>query len=385
MATALKGELIHLKEKMARFAKQYIASRDDLHVLDAFPHDIWNKMGEENLLGINIPAEYGGLGGNSLSIAVAGEMLTQKGHNLGIAVSWLIHHAVSRFLIMDFGNKRQHEMYLNKLASGRITASIAVSEPKRGAHPKYIETSANRQGDSFVLNGEKTYLTNGPIADLFIVIGITEVSGGKKSFTAFIVPKETEGLSLTEPMKLDFFRPAPHGGIVLSRCLVPASNILGKEGFAYENMVKPFRDMEDALMMGPLVGGIEIQFEVLLSLIVKQGIDKTDDLKKDLGKLQSIIHTLRIIAYEAASMVDSSVKHPEFLSLLVSFRDLSRQFQDIFELLINSAGIEYNTDLHRITNDMIHGTGMGKNIARIKLKKIGEKRLSGKEYDELAL
>ncbi|MDY6854990.1 MAG: acyl-CoA dehydrogenase family protein [Thermodesulfobacteriota bacterium] len=384
MATALKGELSHLKEEMARFAKQHIASRDDLHALDAFPRDIWGKMGEENLLGINLPKEYGGRGGNSLSLAVAGEILTQKGHNLGIAVSWLIHHVVSRFLIMDFGDNRQHEMYLNRLASGRITPSIAVSEPKRGTHPKYIETSANRQGDSFVLNGEKTYLTNGPIADLFIVIGITEVSEGKKRFTAFIVPKETEGLSLTEPMKLDFFRPAPHGGIVLSRCLVPASNILGKEGFAYEKMVKPFRDMEDALMMGPMIGGIESQFEVLLSLIVKQGIDKTDDLKKDLGRLQSIIHTLRIIAYEGASMVDSPVKHPEFLSLLVSFRHLSRQFQDLFELLVDSAGIEYNTALHRITNDMVHGIGIGKNIAQLKLKKIGEKRLSGKESDELA-
>ena len=384
MATALKGELIHLKEEMGRFAKEHIATRDDLHALDTFPRDIWDKMGEENLLGVNIPKEYGGRGGNSLSIAVAGEMLTQEGHNLGIAVSWLIHHAVSRFIIMDFGDKRQHEMYLKRLASGRITASIAVSEPKRGAHPKYIETSADRQGDSFVLNGEKTYLTNGPIADLFIVIGITEVREGKKRFTAFIVPKETEGLSLTEPMKLDFFRPAPHGGIVLSRCLVPASNILGKEGFAYEDMVKPFRDLEDALMMGPMIGGIESQFEVLLGVIVQQCIDKTDDLKKDLGRLQSIIHTLRIIAYEAASMVDSPVKPPEFLSLLVSFRNLSRQFQDHFELLVNSAGIEYNTALRRITNDMVHGMGMGKNITQLKLKKIGEKRLSRKEPDELA-
>ena len=384
MATALKKELISLQRKVAYFAGQYLSVRDDLHSMNEFPRDIWNKMGEENLLGMNLPVEYGGLGGNSLSMAVAGETLTRRGHNMGIVISWLIHHIVSRFLIMDFGNKIQHDMYLNSLARGKITASIAVSEPGRGAHPKHLKTSAHRQGDFYVLDGEKSYLTNGPIADLFIVVALTGDEGKQKRFTAFLVPKGTVGLFMTEPMKLDFFRPSPHGGIILSNCSIPESNILGEEGSAYKDMVKPFRDLEDTLMMGPLVGGIERQVELLLNLIGKQYIEPTDELKKDLGELQSIIHTLRIVAYEAASILDSPDQHPEFPSLLISFRNLSREFQSLFELLINKAEIEKDTNLYHITNDLIHGIDMAKNVALIKQKRIGEKLLSGKESDEFA-
>ena len=384
MATALKKDLVHLQKKVARFARQYIAGRDDLHSMNGFPHDIWDKMGNEKLLGISLPEEYEGLGGDYLSIVVAGEALTRTGHNMGIAISWLIHNAVSRFIIMGFGDKRQYDIYLKGLATGKITASIAVSEPGRGAHPKYLETSAYRRGDFYMLTGEKSYLTNGPIADLFIVVASTEVDGERKRFTAFIVPKDTTGLSMTEPIKLDFFRPAPHGGIVLSQCSIPASSIIGEEGSAYEKMIKPFREVEDALMMGLLVGGMARQFDLLLNLIGNQGVDPQEELKKCMGEMQSTLHALRIMAYEAASMLDSSIEHIEFLPLLISFRNILQQSNNLFKVIISMAGIEEDTDLHRITNDMAHSMDMAKNVNLIKQKKIGKRLLTEKGSDEFA-
>ena len=384
MATALKEDYISLQKKIAHFAEQHIAKRDELHSMDSFPQDIWSKMGEEKLLGLSLPVEYGGLGGSYLSTAVAGETLMRRGHNMGICISWLTHLSVSRFLIMGFGDDRQHDMYLRGLASGKITASIAVSEPGRGAHPKHLETAGYRQGDSYILNGEKSYLTNGPMADLFVVVASTRVEGDQKRFTAFLVSKDLDGLSITEPMKFDFFRPSPHGGIVLSNCTVFSSDILGREGSAYEDMVKPFRELEDALMMGLVVGGMERQLELLLDLAAKQCVDPTDKLKEDVGELQSIIHTLRIMAYEAASMLDSSIQHPEFPSLPISFRRFSKRFQELFELLINREGIEENTELALSTNDLVHGMDMGKKVALIKQKNVGEKLLSGKELNEIA-
>jgi len=241
MATAINKKLRSLKRMVALFSDQQLACRENLHTMDGFPLDIWKKMGKANLLGVGIPTEYGGLGENYLAMTVTGETLVARGHNLGIAISWLTHHAVACFLVLGFGNRNQKERILSKMALGKQTASFAVSEPGTGAHPKHLKTMAHFKGDRCVLNGEKAYLTNGPIADFFVVIAVNEDHGGRKRFTAFLVPKDVPGLTVTEPWNLDYLRPSPHCGIKLRNCSVPASTVLGKAGSAYEDMVKPFR------------------------------------------------------------------------------------------------------------------------------------------------
>ena len=96
IATAINDELCSLREKVSHFAQQNIAHRSDLHTSNEFPYDIWHKMSQEKLLGVGIPEEYGGMGGNYLSIAIAGEAMVRRGHNMGLAVSWLIHELISR-------------------------------------------------------------------------------------------------------------------------------------------------------------------------------------------------------------------------------------------------------------------------------------------------
>ena len=108
--------------------------------------------------------------------------------------------------------------------------------------PKHIKTHAEKTPNGFILNGEKTYLTNGPIADLFIVIAITGHQSGKSQFTAFIVPKDTPGLTVTDPIDFPFLRPSPHGGILLNDCCIKSEQVLGNPGEAYDKMVLPFSD-----------------------------------------------------------------------------------------------------------------------------------------------
>ena len=373
MATAINEKLNSLKEKVALFAEKELACRQDLHSMDRFPFEIWRKMGQENFLGMNLPVSYGGLGENYLAMTITGETLVAQGHNMGLALSWLIHLAVARFLILGFGNKSQQDEFLPRLAKGQITASIAVSEPEMGSHPKHLKTTGLSYGnDYYILNGEKAYLTNGPIADLFVVLALTGDDGVKKRFTAFLVPRDTPGLTVTNRMELGFLQPSPHGGIKLKNCTVPASNILGKKGTAYECMSKPFRDLEDVLLMGPIVGGITWQLELLLDLIRKQSISSTNELKEYLGKFQSMTHCLRILAYEAAAMLDSQKKHPEFISILLSFRVLSQDAQSFLKRFIVKWGIKGNIDLDRITDDLCRTIEIAKNVARIKQKKLGE-------------
>ena len=375
MATAKNERLVILQERFADFARDTIAPRTDLHTMDGFPNDIWQRMAGEELLGLGISEKYGGLGENYLSISMAGEAIVRHGHNLGFALSWLIHQVVSRYFIGGFGNEKQREKYLPDLASGKITASIAVSEPEAGTHPKYLKTSGYSRDGFHVLNGVKSYLTNGSIANLFIVFAITGVDAGRKQFTAFMVPKETEGLSIIKEIKLNFLRPSPHCEIKIENCSVPVSNILGDEGSAYEKMAKPFREIEEVCLMGPIIGGMERQAEILISLIQEQHVKPSDDLKKDMGELRSMIDTLRIMACEAANMLDSGICHPEFLSLLLYFRNLSGHFQSLFKDTMSGAGIEENSDLALITNDLIHTIDIARYVAVIKQKKLGEKLL----------
>jgi len=373
MARAINEKLSILKEKVALFAQKELACRQDLHSMDRFPLDIWRKMGQESLLGLSLPERYGGLGENYLAMTITGETLVARGHNMGLTLSWLTHLVVARFFILGFGNKSQRDEFLPKLARGQITASIAVSEPGTGAHPKYLKTTAFPQGDDYILNGEKTYLTNGPIADLFVIFALTGDDGVRKRFTAFLVSRDTAGLTVTDRMEIGFLRPSPHSGIKLKNCSVPASNILGKKGAAYEDMVKPFRELEDVLLMGPIVGGLTWQLEIILDLVRKQCISLTHELKEDLGQFQSLIHSLRILAYEAAAMLDSKKNHPEFISILLAFRFLFQDTQSFLKHFIAKWGIKGNIDLDRITDDLCRTIEIGRNVARIKQRRLGER------------
>lgn len=370
MATALTKEIAARRDEAALFAQENIASRDDLSATSEFPWDIWRAMGRAGLLALSLPREYGGQGGGYLALTAAGEALVCHGHSLGLALSWALQNIAAQYLILGFGHDGQRREYLPQMADGRLTVCLAVSEPKAGAHPKRLKTSAARQGDSFCLNGEKTYLTNGPIADLFIVIAVTEVQAGQKRFTAFLTPKTSPGLSV-ESMPLDFLKPSPHGGIKLDNVLVPAKNILGQEGFAYETIIKPFREIEDTVLMGPLVGGLARQLELLAGLIREQGTGLTEEQNADFGELQFLVHTLRIMAYEAALMLDSGAGHPELLSLTLGHRRLFRLFQTKVQDILSGLKIEAGPKLAALTKDLVFMAGVAKNVARIKQGRLG--------------
>ncbi|MGD1153441.1 MAG: acyl-CoA dehydrogenase family protein [Syntrophales bacterium] len=293
MHAIAKKEAPSLIEKVAVFAGKEIATRLDMNNSDDFPLDIWKKMAQEGLLSLGIPVKYGGTKIAYDTLVLVGEALVNHGHNMGMALSWIIHLLASGFMIGKFGTPSQRAEYLPKMADGRLTASLAFSELRAGADPRYLKTTAHREGDHFILNGEKAYLTNGPLADLFVVYAVTRVTEGKKQFTAFLVSRENRNLAVTEMMKLDFLRPSPHCMIRLENCCVPSSGKLGREGTALEEMARPCRALEDALLNGPVLGGICRQMELMLHALRKQGVTPADDVMRGLGEMETWRQTLR--------------------------------------------------------------------------------------------
>ena len=271
MTAISSGQII---EQIPRFAAEYIAPRSDLSNREDFPHDLWGKMAQSGLFKPGIEEFYGGSGGGYRDLSSSAEAFVQFGFNMGLGISWLYQQLVARFLIAGFGSDEQKNQLLPLMASGKLTASFAVSEPKRGAHPKLLTTTATKNNSFYIISGEKTFLTNGPIADIFIVIAITGYSGERKEYTAFLIPRSTSGLKVSLPLNLNFFRPAPHGGITMDNCRLRETAILGKAATAYGDMVIPFGRLEDIVMLGVATGGMEAYLAMLISFIGNDNIKR---------------------------------------------------------------------------------------------------------------
>lgn len=166
--------------------------------------------------------------------------LVERTGLLGVAGVWGGRQLVGRHFL-GFGSEAQRADWL-----GRALA-VAISEPKVGAHPKLLTTRAERFEGGYRITGRKAWVSNGPSADAIIVFAITAEESGRKRYSAFIVPRDTPGLTISEMPGFHALRPSKHCLLGLEGCLVPDSAMLGEAGSAYDRMALPFRDIEDAV------------------------------------------------------------------------------------------------------------------------------------------
>jgi acyl-CoA dehydrogenase len=166
--------------------------------------------------------------------------LVERTGLLGVASVWGGRQLVGRHFL-GFGTDAQRAEW-----GGRALA-VAISEPKVGAHPKLLTTRADPTEDGFRITGQKAWVSNGPSADAIIVFAITAEEAGRKRYSAFIVPRVSPGLAMSEMPGFHALRPSQHCLLTLDGCPVPAGAMLGQAGSAYERMALPFRDIEDAV------------------------------------------------------------------------------------------------------------------------------------------
>lgn len=195
---------------------------------ERFPMENVKKMAKLGMLGIPFSKEYGGAGGDTLSYILAVEELSKVCATTGVIVS--AHTSLCASLIDQFGTKEQKEKYLVDLATGKKLGAFGLTEPGAGTDAAGQQTVATLDGDNYILNGSKIFITNGGVADTFIIFAMTDKSKGTKGISAFIVEKEFEGFSIGKKEDKLGIRGSSTTELVMSNCIVPKENLIGQEG-----------------------------------------------------------------------------------------------------------------------------------------------------------
>jgi len=225
----LTEEQAMIRAMVRDFAEKEIAPiARDIDREKCFPIDLVKKMGETGFLGLDLDAEYGGGGADHISYCVMLEELAKA--DLSITVTASAHISLCGKSIERWGTEAQKRKYLSKVASGEILGACATTEPNVGSDVASTETSATLQGNEWVLNGNKTWITNGGVADIIITIAQTDKSKGYRGLAAFIVERDTPGFSSMDMHDKLGSRSSNTAELALEDCRVPQDNVLGPVG-----------------------------------------------------------------------------------------------------------------------------------------------------------
>lgn len=225
-------EQLMMRNMVRDFANEKIAPFVEEMENGIFPSDILAQMGELGLMGITVPEEYGGAGMDFTSYIIAINELSRVSAVVGVILS--VHTSVGTNPILYFGTEEQKQKYVPKLASGEYLGAFCLTEPGAGSDAASLKSRAVKDGDGYIINGSKVFITNGGEADVYIVFASTNPEAGAKGISAFIVEKDTEGFIVGK----DEHKMGLHGSrtvqLTFEQMRVPAANLLGQEGEGFK-------------------------------------------------------------------------------------------------------------------------------------------------------
>ncbi|AKG03708.1 acyl-CoA dehydrogenase [Salimicrobium jeotgali] len=230
----LTDEQQMMKKMVRDFAENEVAPAiERMEAEDRFPIEVVKKMGELGLMGIPIPEEYGGSEMDFTSYIIAINELSKVSATVGVILS--VHTSVGTNPILYFGTEEQKKKYIPKLARGEYLGAFALTEPGAGSDAASLKTKAVRDGDSYILNGSKAYITNAEAADTFIVFARTNPEESRsKGISAFIVEKDTPGFTVGKVERKMGLHGSSTCAINFEQCRIPKENLLGEEGKGFD-------------------------------------------------------------------------------------------------------------------------------------------------------
>jgi len=248
----LGDEIDMLRESVSDFVSDHIAPRaQEIDASNQFPRDLWPQFGELGLLGITVDQADGGAGLGYLAHVVAMEEISRGSASVGL--SYGAHSNLCVNQLRRWGSPEQKEKYLPKLISGEHVGALAMSEPSAGSDVMAMRTTAIRDGDAYVLNGSKMWITNAPEADTSIIYAVTGPDAAKSNkLSAFIVERDFPGYSIAQKLDKLGMRGSDTSEVVLDNCQVPVENLLATEGKGASILMSGLDYERLVLAAGPL-------------------------------------------------------------------------------------------------------------------------------------
>lgn len=226
-----------IQQTARQFAEEELApSIDERDEKEEFPYEAVKKMGELGFMGMMVPEKYGGAGLDTISYVLALEEIGKVDASTCVIMS--VNNSLVCWGIDAYGTEEQKQRYLLDLAPGKKLGAFALSEPEAGSDATNQRTTARRDGDSYVLNGTKNFITNGANADIVLVMAATDRAKGAKGVSTFIVEKGTPGFSVAKKEKKLGIRSSDTVSLVFEDCRVPVTNRVGEEGFGIRFALK---------------------------------------------------------------------------------------------------------------------------------------------------
>jgi len=303
----LEEELEALRSMVAQFAAAEIAPRAaEIDSSNQFPMDLWRKMGDLGLLGITVETQYGGSGMGYLAHCIAMEEISRASASVGL--SYGAHSNLCVNQIRKNGSEAQKQTYLPKLCSGEHIGALAMSEPGAGSDVVSMKLRADEDGDDYVLNGNKMWITNGPDAHVYVIYAKTDPEGGSKGITAFIVARDTPGFSRAQKLDKLGMRGSNTCELVFENCRVPKANILGQVGRGVAVLMSGL-DYERAVLSGGPVGIMQACMDMVVPYIhdrkqFGQSIGEFQLIQGKIADMYVSLSTSRAYLYTVAKSLD---------------------------------------------------------------------------------
>jgi len=305
--TEQQKEIRNLTRTIAE--EQVLPVRAALDEKEEFPREIMKILADAGLFGVYIPEEYGGLGGGLLDLCLVVEELSRVCS--GIAVSYAAS-GLGSFTLLEYGTDEQKRKYLPDIASGRKLAAFGLTEADAGSDAGRIQTTAQKTDKGYIINGTKQFITNGGDAEIYTVIALTDKSRGPRGASAFIVDKDTPGFTFGRKEKKLGIRASSTRELVFEDCLIPAENIIGREGIGFILTMKLLdrsRPGLGAQAMGLAQGALEAAIDYAKKRVqFDHPIYAQQAVQQLLAEMAMRVEAARALVYSTARMVDNGVK-----------------------------------------------------------------------------
>lgn len=296
-----------LARKIAREKIKPVAAKYDES--EEFAWDIVKILADSDLFGVYIPEAYGGLGGGVLDMCLVAEELSRAcgGIALGFAGTGL-----GTFPILLYGNEEQKKRFLPDIAKGKRVAAFCITEAEAGSDAGSIRTTAKKDGDHYILNGTKQWITNAGEAEVYTVIAMTDKTKGARGASAFIVEKGTKGMEFGQKEKKLGIRASATREVIFTDCRIPKENLISKEGMGFIVAMKTFdssRPGVAAQAVGIAQGAFDHAVEYARTRVqFGQPISSFQAIQHMIADMATQIEAARALVYSTARMVDSGAK-----------------------------------------------------------------------------